>query len=122
MEGSLRPYPPPPMQWGQGPGLSAYFGPGEQGGTRFVTLLESEMPVHTHELKASMSTGDTSVPGQTAALAESTGGNAYGTTPTTTLAPQALPAAGGSLPHNNMMPSLGLNFCIALQGINAPHQ
>ena len=24
---------------------------------------------------------------------------------------------GGSLPHNNMQPSLTLNFCIALQGI-----
>jgi microcystin-dependent protein len=27
---------------------------------------------------------------------------------------------GGSLPHNNMMPYLTLNFCIALQGIFPP--
>ena len=30
---------------------------------------------------------------------------------------QALPPAGGGLPHNNMQPYLTLNFCIALQGI-----
>jgi microcystin-dependent protein len=31
--------------------------------------------------------------------------------------PVTLSIAGGSLPHNNMMPFLGLNFCIALQGV-----
>ena len=35
----------------------------------------------------------------------------------TPLAPQATAIAGGSLPHNNMMPYLTLNFCIAMQGI-----
>jgi len=33
------------------------------------------------------------------------------------MAPQTLTPTGGSLPHNNMMPSLVLNYCIALQGI-----
>jgi len=33
------------------------------------------------------------------------------------MAPQALPPAGGGLPHNNMQPYLTLNFCIALQGV-----
>jgi microcystin-dependent protein len=33
------------------------------------------------------------------------------------MAPQSLSPAGGSLPHNNMMPYLTLNFCIALQGV-----
>jgi microcystin-dependent protein len=33
------------------------------------------------------------------------------------MALQALPPAGGSLPHNNLQPYLTLNFCIALQGI-----
>ena len=27
---------------------------------------------------------------------------------------------GGNLPHNNMMPSLGLTFIIALQGVFPP--
>jgi microcystin-dependent protein len=29
----------------------------------------------------------------------------------------AIVVQGGSLPHNNMMPYLTLNFCIALQGV-----
>ena len=33
------------------------------------------------------------------------------------LNPAAVTPVGGSQPHNNMMPSLVLNFCIALQGI-----
>ena len=36
------------------------------------------------------------------------------------MAPQALRTAGGDLPHNNMMPYLVLNFCIALQGVFPP--
>jgi microcystin-dependent protein len=39
------------------------------------------------------------------------------TTPLVAMSPQALSPAGGSLPHNNMMPYLTLNFCIALQGV-----
>jgi len=31
-----------------------------------------------------------------------------------------LTPAGGGLPHNNMMPYLIMNFCIALQGIFPP--
>jgi microcystin-dependent protein len=38
----------------------------------------------------------------------------------TQLAPNALPPAGGDQPHNNLMPYLTLNFCIALQGVFPP--
>jgi microcystin-dependent protein len=37
-----------------------------------------------------------------------------------TMAPQILPPAGGSLPHNNMQPYLAMNFCIAMQGVFPP--
>src|ERR1043165_8769302 len=40
-----------PMFWGQGPGLPLYD-EGETGGEPNVTLLQSEMPVHTHVLQA----------------------------------------------------------------------
>jgi microcystin-dependent protein len=36
------------------------------------------------------------------------------------MSPLATSVTGGSLPHNNMMPYLGLNFCIALQGVFPP--
>jgi microcystin-dependent protein len=30
---------------------------------------------------------------------------------------QSIGPTGGSQPHNNMMPTLVLNYCIALQGV-----
>jgi len=107
-----------PVQPGQGPGLSDRF-LGETGGSEFVTLLVSEIPVHTHALRASVEPGDNRLPSNTVALATSVGAFAYagGTPAVAPMAFQALPPAGGSLPHNNMQPYLTLNFCIALQGI-----
>ena len=39
------------------------------------------------------------------------------TTGLTMMNPAAASIAGGSQPHNNQMPYLGLNYCIALQGV-----
>src|SRR5512144_2705290 len=41
-----------PIQQGQGSGLSLYD-QGQTGGAPFVTLLNSEMPLHTHTTQAS---------------------------------------------------------------------
>jgi microcystin-dependent protein len=79
------------------------------------------MPVHTHNLRADLlDTADTNVVSQSASFAQSSGGTLYQTSSNVQLAPQALPPAGGSLPHNNMQPYLTLNFCIALQGLFPP--
>jgi microcystin-dependent protein len=106
-----------PMRGEQGAGLTARS-QGESGGTETVTLLESEMPVHTHTLSASGDLATATQPaGRMFALGDGIGmygGNAE--TPAIA-APQALPPAGGSQPHNNMQPYLTLQFCIALQGI-----
>lgn len=108
------------MFWGQGPGLSSYD-QGEAGGVEFVTLIESEMPAHTHVLRAGIDPADVQAPAPDRALTRSSGGFAYGTgAPNVTMAPQALSVAGSGLPHNNMMPYLTVNFCIALQGIFPP--
>jgi microcystin-dependent protein len=37
-----------------------------------------------------------------------------------TLSPLAIGPAGSTQPHNNLMPYLALNFCIALSGIFPP--
>ena len=107
-----------PMQPGQGQGLSLRD-LGQIGGAETVTLLVSEMPVHTHQLKATIEPGDNRLPSPNVALSTSAGAFAYvgGSPALTQMAPQALPPAGGSLPHNNMQPYLTLNFCIALQGV-----
>jgi microcystin-dependent protein len=108
------------MHFGQGSGLSNHD-LGETGGSTAVTLLQSEIPAHTHSLFASNQPGEDPAPAAHA-LARSTGASLYQTTtsPTVPLAPQALAPAGGSLPHNNLMPYLTFNFCIALQGVFPP--
>jgi len=110
------------IQPGQGPGLSLYD-LGQEGGTENVTLLVSELPSHQHTLMASGFQGDQRVPAPSECLAASTGGSLYATPVPAQFVPmatQALPPVGGGLPHNNMMPYLTLNFCIALQGIFPP--
>ena len=112
-----------PMHPGQGPGLSLHD-LGETGGSETVTLLESEIPAHTHTLRANGFAGDNLQPGPTVSLAGSSGGAAYvgaaASPPLTGAAPEALAPAGGDAPHNNMMPYLTFYFCIALQGVFPP--
>ncbi len=110
-----------PIHQGQGQGLSLYD-LGQSGGTDTVTLLDSEMPLHPHTLNAhSQDTATVFNPGPNVAPASADGGFAYdgnaSNAPLTTFAPQALSPAGSSFPHNNLMPYLTLNFCIAMQGV-----
>ena len=104
-----------------GPGLSTYD-LGQVGGSPSITLLESEIPVHTHSLRAqTVDNADVTNVVATASFAPSTGGTLYqGASNNTQLAFQALTPAGSSFPHNNVMPSLVLNYCIALQGVFPP--
>jgi microcystin-dependent protein len=108
-----------PMQAGQGPGLSLRD-LGEQAGEPFVTLIDSEMPVHTHAVIATSQAADQPTPVGNVwaqAIGDVSAVNYYHTTGPDAMAPTALQLAGGGLPHNNMHPYLTLNFCIALQGI-----
>jgi microcystin-dependent protein len=107
-----------PMQPGQGQGLSLRD-LGEMSGVESITLLTSEIPLHTHAAMVATDLADVQGPTDATCLARPdgaapliAGGNAN-----VQFAPQALPPAGGGLPHNNMQPYLTLNFCIALQGI-----
>ena len=109
-----------PVAQGQGNGLSEYF-LGQQGGSEFITLLQSEIPFHTHTVSGQTNLGDAPIPAPDRSLARYA--NAYQTNTNVNLvqmAFQALAPAGGSLPHNNMMPYLTLNFNIAMQGVFPP--
>ena len=110
-----------PMHPGQGPGLSLHD-LGETAGTETVTLLESEIPAHTHTMQANAFTGNVQAPSSTRTLAQSAGGVAYKTPPANlaTMSPQELAPAGGDQPHNNMQPYLTFYFNIALQGVFPP--
>jgi microcystin-dependent protein len=108
-----------PMHPGQGPGLSLHD-LGETGGSETVTLLESEIPAHSHTVSASGRAANNRTPGAQLP-AVGAGVQLYGAPGSTvSLDPNAVPPAGGSLPHNNMQPYLTVNFCIALQGIFPP--
>jgi microcystin-dependent protein len=108
-----------PMQPGQGPGLSLHD-LGETGGSETVSLLEAEIPAHRHTLNAAGAAALVAVPSANVVLARSRTVNAYQTNSAANLAMLAgetLAPAGGDAPHNNMMPYLTFNFCIALQGV-----
>jgi microcystin-dependent protein len=110
-----------PMHPGQGPGLSLHD-LGETGGSETVTLLESEMPSHSHAMQSSGAPGNNRNPAGNV-LARATGGNVYvapAGAPLVSMSGQALAPAGGDAPHNNLQPFLTFYFAIALQGVFPP--
>ena len=108
-----------PMHPGQGPGLSLHD-LGETGGSETVSLLESEIPSHSHAVSASASDGTNQSPvGEK--LAAGVGIGQYAPPgPLTGLSANALAPAGGDQPHNNLQPYLTFYFNIALQGVFPP--
>ena len=118
-----------PMHAGQGTGLSERS-VGEYLGEPTVTLTTKELPAHDHTVEAYEDLANTADPADSTymkgnyddGMGHSGGVQIYSTSPPDTkLAAGALLSAGSSSPHNNMMPSLAVNFCIALQGIFPSH-
>jgi microcystin-dependent protein len=108
-----------PMQAGQGPGLSLRD-LGETGGEQTVTLLQTEMPAHSHGAEAAATSTSASPQNNAWGSGQKGFGNVYAASNPSTnvqMNPFALSIAGGNLPHNNMPPFLGLTFIIALQGV-----
>lgn len=108
-----------PMHPGQGPGLSLHD-LGETGGSETVSLLESEIPAHSHTLLASNLNSQSTTPATTS-LGRGNPVKVYTTGGAmTTMGNQSIAPTGGGLPHNNMMPYLTMYFNIALQGVYPP--
>ena len=118
-----------PIGKGQGPGLTDRV-LGEQAGEAALTLITTEMPAHSHVAMVT-STPGTATASASSQLAMAAAGGGKGSAgnvvnfyrsnaPNANLSPFALGVAGGSQPHNNMMPYLALTFCIALQGVFPP--
>jgi microcystin-dependent protein len=112
-----------PLGQGSGPGLSSYS-VGQEGGSQFVTLIQSETPAHTHTIGANTDDlADIQDPGNQVTLGSAQGLTPYiapGSNQNANLNFNAFSVQGGSLPHNNMMPTLVLNFIIAMQGVFPP--
>jgi len=112
-----------PMHPGRGPGLTQR-NLGENLGVNTVTLGEGQMPEHKHNLVAVAQSGNAAQPAADRFMSEENGNRKeqtyYTSTSTTTntnLSTLALNKAGGNGEHDNQQPFLGVNFCIALEGI-----
>lgn len=102
---------------GQGPGLSQYV-LGQVGGSEQVTLNGGNLGPHNHGALGTNNAANNPDPvGQGwaadgAGIATQYAGSANGQ-----MHASAVGITGGGQPHNNIMPVLTLNYCIALQGI-----
>lgn len=110
---------------GQGPGLPA-VNLGQISGEPSHTLIITEMPAHNHATQTQVNaSGDeantTSPAGAVWATTEQTAIYKSGASTPAPMSANAVQVtvgiAGGSQPHNNMQPYLGLNYIICLEGI-----
>lgn len=98
---------------------------GETGGSETVTLLQSEIANHTHNVNVNQVTiGNLTDASPTTIISTSRGGNAYvaaiNPADNVDMNVQAVTFTGNDLPHNNLQPYLALMYIIALQGIYPP--
>jgi microcystin-dependent protein len=108
-----------PIGFGQGPGLQNYV-QGETSGSENVTLIQNEMPIHTHNIAADPAPGNTTSPVSAVPARLTGGGTPYapsGSSLNQQMSQNMLSPAGNNLAHNNLMPYLALNWIIALQGV-----
>ena len=109
-----------PLHQGQGPGLGTYV-IGQASGTETVTLSASQMAAHTHPVFAT-SAASTSLGVSNTLLPGTVSGDVFYATNLTgataiPMSPQSTSAAGNSQPHENTMPTLTVQFCIAWAGV-----
>ncbi len=106
-----------PMHQGRGPGLYSKW-IGEKGGYEALTLVESQVPVHTHTLTVTKGAPTATGPGGLYP-AKHTEDNQYKNNPTldATFAAGAMANAGNSYPHENRQPYQVFGFCISLDGL-----
>ncbi len=109
-----------PIHQGQGPGLSNYV-VGQVAGTEMVTLLSTQMPAHTHTMVATSAAATALTPGA-GLLPGTVSGDVFYATDLTgavaaPMAAQSTTVSGGSQPHDNTMPTLTVQYCIAWAGI-----
>jgi len=102
-----------PLHPGNGPGLTPRD-LGQKLGEESVNLTAAQMPSHGHAMNVANVPADNDRPS-----ADMLGRSQIYTataTPTATLNPATIANSGGNEAHDNMQPSLGINYIIALQG------
>jgi microcystin-dependent protein len=104
-----------PIHMGTGPGLSNRL-IGELAGVEQVTVTNAQMPQHSHAPQAQSTNGILNTP-QNGIWAGSTTALYSTDQPNVLMRAGLVNPAGGSQPHENMMPFLAINFIISLYGI-----
>ena len=110
-----------PVHQGTAPGNGTYI-IGQSAGFESVTLVDAQMPTHTHPLYAT-NAQQTNVPAANTLPAAVTTGQSgalvqYGTaSPDAVLSSQSITVSPGGQPHANIQPYLCVNFIIALYGV-----
>jgi microcystin-dependent protein len=108
-----------PLHQGTRPGSGITYQLGELAGTETVTLTTNQIPSHTHTPLANSGAGTSGTPANGVWAASAT--SMYtAAAPDVNMAAGAALAAGGSQPHENMMPFLCITFIISLFGIFPP--
>lgn len=109
-----------PVDMGQGTGLSPYV-LGQMTGTENVTLTTNNLPAHTHTFEAGSIIGTLGAPSNTTVLAGMTNNPMFQASAASetqiTLPANTISMVGGNQPHNNLAPTLAVNYCIAYLGI-----
>ena len=105
-----------PIHTGQGAGLTLRD-LGSATGAETITLTSAQMPSHTHTLEANPGNASTRHPAGEVLAAPKAKAYSGPASPPVAMNPSAIATAGGGGAHDNVQPSLTLNFIIALQGI-----
>lgn len=104
-----------PLHMGQNPVTGTTYVLAEKSGSETVTLVQQQLPMHTHSVRVSSQPGTVKTPGNNVwaqKIAEFTK-NA----PTISMNASTVSFVGGSQPHENMMPFGVISFIIALEGV-----
>jgi microcystin-dependent protein len=96
---------------------SGQFSPGQKSGEENHTLTIAEIPSHTHSVNASTVAGTASSPGGQFWAVDPNNYPTFASAGGVNMSAAAIANTGGSQPHSNMMPTLVVNFCIAMLGI-----
>lgn len=108
-----------PVHQGAGTGLTPRV-LGGFGGSESVTLTPNQIPAHTHGFSATTLAASAAAPGANLELGAVSGDTLYATDLSVSsvgMSPTCTTPDGGSQPHDNLMPTLTVQYCIATAGI-----
>ena len=101
---------------GTGPGLTN-IKQGQKGGAENHTLTTAQIPAHAHGVKVAVNTAPGDEASPTSTIASSANGFSEDATANSFLGGVSSSNVGGGQAFNIRNPYLGINVCIALQGV-----